>query len=45
MVTLFNALLSSQSICSVNVGNLGSTNKNRMGKKGIEGLGNLLQKT
>jgi hypothetical protein len=43
MACLFNSLLNSHSICSIHVGNEGSTNRNRIGSLGTKSLSNLLE--
>lgn len=42
MAMLFDAVAKSTSICSLSVGNEGSTNRNRIGSLGAKSLSNLL---
>ena len=42
MAMLFDAVAKSTSICSLSVGNEGSTNRNRIGSLGSKSLSNLL---
>jgi len=44
MAMMFDSIARSTSICSLSVGNEGSTNRNRIGVLGAKSLSNLLAK-